>query len=39
MKLIYYFKKTNINNGTDVSDKYLGYGFLADMVLPGFLVL
>lgn len=38
-KLIYYFKKTNINNGTDVSDKNLGYGFLAGMVLPGFLVL
>lgn len=32
MKLIY-FKKTNINNGNEVSDKSLGYGFLADMVL------
>lgn len=39
MKLIYYFDKTNINNATEVSDKNIGYGFLAGMVLLGFLVL
>lgn len=28
-----------MNNATEVSDKNLGYGFLAGMVLLGFLVL